>query len=123
MDGAHNPEAAGLLREHLSRRREKEVHLVFGAVRDKDIRKIGAAIFPLASSIHLTPLANTRSASPAEIAAMHKEFAPRMRIHGSMREALQSAWEECPRSGLVVVTGSLYLVGELLPLVIRESRK
>ena len=123
MDGAHNPEAAGLLREHLSRRREKEVHLVFGAVRDKDIRKIGAAIFPLASSIHLTPLANTRSASPAEIAAMHKEFAPRMRIHGSMREALQSAWEECPRSGLVVVTGSLYLVGELLPLVIRKSRK
>jgi len=34
-----------------------------------------------------------------------------------MHEALYSAWKECSPTGLVVVTGSLYLVGELLPLV------
>jgi dihydrofolate synthase/folylpolyglutamate synthase len=119
LDGAHNPEGAQLLRDFLVRRKEKEVHLVFGAVRDKDIRKIGAAVFPVASSIHLTPLVNTRSADPAEIAAMHKRFRPRMRVHGNMKEALHAAWKECSPSGLVVVTGSLYLVGELLPTVKR----
>ena len=120
LDGAHNPEGAGLLRDFLVRRKEKEVHLVFGAVRDKDIRKIGAAVFPIATSIHLTPLKNTRSATPAEVAAMLKSFRPKMRIHRNMREALYSAWEDCSRSGLVVVTGSLYLVGELLPIVSRQ---
>jgi dihydrofolate synthase/folylpolyglutamate synthase len=119
LDGAHNPEGARLLRDFLRKRGEKEVHMVFGAVRDKDIREIGAAVFPVARSIHLTPLKNTRSATPAEIAAMHKHFAPKMKIHGSMREALNSAWEQCSSSGLVVVTGSLYLVGELLPVVSR----
>jgi dihydrofolate synthase / folylpolyglutamate synthase len=123
LDGAHNPEGAQLLRDFLAKRKEKEVHLVFGAVRDKDIRKIGAAIFPIAASIHLTPLVNTRSADPEEVAAMHRSFKPRMRIHRNMKEALYAAWKECSPAGLVVVTGSLYLVGELLPLVARECRR
>lgn len=117
LDGAHNPEGAQLLRNYLIRKKEKEVHLVFGAVRDKDIREIGNAIFPVASSIHLTPLVNTRSATPSEVASIHKRYASRMRIHSNMHEAIRAAWKECSASGLVVVTGSLYLVGGLLPLV------
>lgn len=117
LDGAHNPEGAQLLRDFLVREREREVHLVFGVVRDKNIKGIGSAIFPAAKSIHLTPLTNSRSADPSCVAALHKRFSSRMRIHTDMREALYSAWKECPASGLVVVTGSLYLVGELLPLV------
>jgi dihydrofolate synthase / folylpolyglutamate synthase len=123
LDGAHNPEGAQLLRDFLAKRKEKEVHLVFGAVRDKDIRRIGTAIFPIAASIHLTPLVNTRTADPEDVAAMHGSYKPRMRIHRNMKEALYSAWKECSPAGLVVVTGSLYLVGELLPLVKRECRR
>jgi dihydrofolate synthase/folylpolyglutamate synthase len=123
LDGAHNPEGAQLLRDFLAKRKEKEVHLVFGAVRDKDIRRIGTAVFPIAASIHLTPLVNTRTADPEDVAAMHGSYKPRMRIHRNMKEALYSAWKECSPAGLVVVTGSLYLVGELLPLVKRECRR
>jgi dihydrofolate synthase/folylpolyglutamate synthase len=122
LDGAHNPEGAQLLRDFLIGEKEKEVHFVFGVVRDKNIRGIGSAIFPLAASIHLTPLVNTRSAAPAEVAAMHKRYASRIRIHSNMRDALRAAWKECSASGLVVVTGSLYLVGELLPFVQANSK-
>jgi dihydrofolate synthase/folylpolyglutamate synthase len=117
LDGAHNPEGAKLLRDYLRKRKESEIHFVFGAVRDKNIRGIGAAIFPLASCIHLTPLVNTRTSNPADIAFIHKRYRSRMKIHSNMQEALHSAWRECPPEGLVVVTGSLYLVGELLPEV------
>jgi dihydrofolate synthase / folylpolyglutamate synthase len=122
LDGAHNPEGAQLLRDFLIREKEREVHLVFGVVRDKNIKGIGSAIFPIATSIHLTPLKNTRSADPGDVAELHKRYHSRMRIHSTMREALHSAWKECPASGLVVVTGSLYLVGELLPLVQADAR-
>jgi dihydrofolate synthase / folylpolyglutamate synthase len=121
LDGAHNPEGAQLLRDYLIKGKEKEVHFVFGVVRDKNIRGIGSAIFPVATSIHLTPLVNTRSAPPAEVAAMHKRYARRMKIHSNMQEALRAAWKECSATGLVVVTGSLYLVGELLPFVQANS--
>jgi len=122
LDGAHNPEGARVLRDYLLKKKESEIHFVFGAVRDKDIHGIGAAIFPLAESIHLTPLVNTRSSNPADIALMHKSFRSRMKIHSNMRGALYSAWKECPPTGLVVVTGSLYLVGELLPVVQADSK-
>ena len=117
LDGAHNPEAAQLLRKFLLQRKESEIHLVFGAVRDKNIKEIGAAVFPLATRIYLTPLVNTRSANPADVAQIHPRYRSRMAIYPDMRKALTAAWKECPPSGLVVITGSLYLVGELLPVV------
>lgn len=123
LEGAHNPEGASLLRKFLLKHNESEVHLVFGAVRDKDIRKMSGSLFPLAQSIHLTPLRNSRSASPEDIAAMHPRFRGRIELHSTSRAALQAAWNRCSRKGLVVVTGSLYLVGELLPIVRAAAEK
>jgi len=117
LDGAHNPEGALALRDFLTQQPRKRIHMVFGALRDKDIGRIGACLFPLAEVIHLAPIDNARAASAAEIAARHKRFSPRMRGHADSRAALRAAWEGCPRDGLVVVTGSLYLIGELLPVV------
>ncbi len=117
LDGAHNPESAQLLGKYLANRKEAEIHFVFGAMRDKDIKEMGKYLFPLAASIHLSPIANTRCANPEDVALLHRRFAPRMRIHRNMHDALRSAWKECSPSGLVVVTGSLYLVGDLLPMV------
>jgi dihydrofolate synthase/folylpolyglutamate synthase len=123
LDGAHNPEGANLLRDFLIRRKETEVHFVFAAMRDKDIRTMGGYLFPLAASVHLAPIANSRCADPNEVALLHKRFLSRMRIHSNMRDALHAAWKECSPSGLVVVTGSLYLVGELLPLVVHCAKR
>jgi dihydrofolate synthase/folylpolyglutamate synthase len=117
LDGAHNPEGSRLLKEFLVHCGEKEVHFVFGAMRDKNIREMGSYLFPLAAGIHLTPIANSRSADPNEIADLHRRFRSRMQFHPDAQDALESAWRLCSRSGLVVVTGSLYLVGNLLPMV------
>jgi dihydrofolate synthase / folylpolyglutamate synthase len=123
MDGAHNPEGAQFLREYLIEQKEIEIHLVFGAVRDKNIKKMGDCLFPLAKTIHLAEIANSRSADPADIADMHKLFRPRINIHSDMGEALLAAWRQCSRSGLVVVTGSLYLIGELITEVQKRCRQ
>jgi dihydrofolate synthase/folylpolyglutamate synthase len=117
LDGAHNPEGSRLLRDFLIHCGETEVHFVFGAMRDKNIREMGASLFPLAASIHLTPITNARSANPVEVAELHRRFRSCMHLHSNMRKALDSAWRHCSSSGLVVVTGSLYLVGNLLPMV------
>jgi len=121
LEGAHNPEGAKLLREFLRQQHESEVHLVFGALRDKDFRKMSNYLFPLAKSIHVAAPANSRAVDPNEVAAAHSGHRARMRLHQDAREALVAAWEECPRSGLVVVTGSLYLIGELLPVVRKDA--
>lgn len=117
MDGAHNLEGAETLKAHLLRRNEAEIHLVFGVMSDKDAAGIGSLLFPLASRIHLTLLANPRSTPPSELAARFPGMRKRIRLHSGARRALRAAWDECPKNGLVVVTGSLYLIGELLEMV------
>jgi dihydrofolate synthase/folylpolyglutamate synthase len=123
LEGGHNPEGARQLREFLQQHEVDEVHLVFGVLWDKDAEKMGRLLFPRARSIHLCPIQNTRSADPAGIAALHSRFRPRIRIHGDSRGALRAAWRECPGDGLVVVTGSLYLLGELLPLIRKHLKE
>jgi dihydrofolate synthase/folylpolyglutamate synthase len=122
LDGAHNLEGARVLRAFLRSRPAKRIHLVFGALSDKDILRIGDCLFPLSQAIHLTALKNARTAIPEEIAALHERYRSRMRMHSGARKALLAAWRECPRDGLVVVAGSLYLIGELLPTVRKSIR-
>ncbi len=121
LDGAHNPDGVRMLSQHIRQIRADRVHLVFAAMRDKNIREMAKFLFPLAESIHLAPLKNPRSAAPEAIEAMFPSFRARMRRHSSAAKALQAAWRECPVRGLVVVTGSLYLMGEVLPMVHRRQ--
>jgi len=121
LEGAHNAEGARALRNYLMRWEDCDLHMVFGALGDKDIQRMGGLLFPLARSIHLAPVANPRSARPADIAALHPRMRMRMRVHASASSALRAAWEECPRDGLAVVTGSLYLLGELMPILRAEA--
>jgi dihydrofolate synthase/folylpolyglutamate synthase len=117
LDGAHNPEAVRLLREHLEQENLDPVYLVFGAMSDKNLGQMGKLLFPIARSIHLARISNSRSAEPDAIAALHQRFRSRIHLHANSRSALEAAWKECPRDGTVVVTGSLYLLGEVLPVV------
>ena len=121
LDGAHNPEGAEILRKYLLDQEEEEIHLVFGIMGDKDAAGMGCRLFPLANLIHLTPLASPRSMQPADLAARFPRARGRMHLHPCAPDALLAAWKGCPRNGLVVVTGSLYLIGELLPTVRKES--
>ena len=123
MDGAHNPEGATILRTYLLDQDEREVHLVFGIMGDKDVAGIGSLLFPLAARVHLTPLASPRSMQPSDLAALFPRARRRMNLHSCAREALRAAWEGCPENGLVVVTGSLYLIGELLETVRKDARR
>jgi dihydrofolate synthase/folylpolyglutamate synthase len=117
LEAGHNPEGALQLRQYLLQHEAGEIHLVFGVMLDKDARKMGELLFPLACSIHLCPLENTRSAAPSAIVGVNSRFSPHIRIHKDSRSALRAAWRECPQDGLVVVTGSIYLLGEVLPLI------
>ena len=122
LDGAHNPQGARLLAEHLGESRASPIHMVFGALRDKDVRGMASRLFRLAARIHIVPLANPRSMRPEEVASLFPRCRPRMVLHATAREGLRVAWDLCPPRGLVVVTGSLYLVGEVLETVRRDAR-
>jgi len=122
LDGAHNPAAAATLRDYLKQRKESEIHMVFGAMRDKNIKEVGDTLFPLAKHIYLTSLANTRAAQPEDLADMFPGHRGRVTICRDIKSALRAAWANCPPSGLTLITGSLYMIGDLLPFVKRAVK-
>jgi dihydrofolate synthase/folylpolyglutamate synthase len=122
LDGAHNAAGATALRDYLDEfARDAPLTLVFGAMRDKDLSEIAAALFPAAAHLILTAIDNPRATAPDALRAyVPASLDPaRVFLASSSAAALRLARELTPRGGLICATGSLYLVGEIKSLLAR----
>jgi len=135
LDVAHNPAGAWALRAALSNLLEQRAGsatsqvslrsepgaarsvLVFGCMKDKAWEEMAQILFPLFDRVIVTPVASPRSAATDDLLrAAAKTGIPATAAHNG-HEALESAWYEAGENGLVVVAGSVYLVGEIRPLL------
>jgi dihydrofolate synthase / folylpolyglutamate synthase len=115
LDVAHNPAGAWALRSTLSSYFEnRRLIMIFGAMRDKAIREISEILFPLAEIVVATRAGSPRSATAEEIreaaAHTHAEF----ELTATVSAALDHACRVAQKEALVVVTGSIYVVGEAM---------
>jgi dihydrofolate synthase/folylpolyglutamate synthase len=94
--------------------------LVFGAMRDKQLEEIGEILFSVADVLILTPVENVRSASTETLQSIATRFARgAVIVTSSSAEALQAAIMRTPRDGLICIAGSLYLIGEVRPSILK----
>jgi dihydrofolate synthase/folylpolyglutamate synthase len=120
LDGAHNPEGARALARHL--RGGPPFVLVFGAMADKDVAAMARPLFPLASRVVLTSVAQDRAASPRELARRAGALARGAVLAPTPAAALARARALAGPAGRIVVAGSLFLVGDVLALSARRAR-
>jgi len=120
IDGAHNPAGSESLRAYLDEFAPRPLTLVFGAMRDKQLDRIGEILFPSAGVIVLTTVDNPRSATIEMLKPIADRFARGMVLTSeSSAEALRTAEANTSPEGLICIAGSLYLAGELRPLIIK----
>jgi dihydrofolate synthase/folylpolyglutamate synthase len=124
LDVAHNPAGAWALRSTLSGAYQDlenghEITMVFGVMRDKAMQEITEILFPIAGHVIVTHANNPRSASPDEIRQAAARVAADMDIEVAedVATALDRAQKVAGSSGLVVVTGSIYIVGEAMRML------
>ena len=114
LDGAHNPAAAreltAFLEEHLAGRR---IWLVFGAVRDKSVDEIAGLLFPRVHKVIFTEPQTSRAISAKLLAEMTSDLAQQYEVIAEPREALARALALAAPEDVILVAGSLYLVGYL----------
>ena len=124
IDGAHNPAGAKSLRNYLDELAPHSLTLVFGAMRDKQLDEIGKILFPCADVLVLTAIDNPRSATLERLREVADRFARGKVLTGdTSAAALHIARTETPPEGLICVAGSLYLVGELRPLILSLGKQ
>jgi len=114
FDGAHNIGGARALREFLDGSITRPITLIFGAMKDKEVREIAGILFPKAANIILTRPDNSRAMAADEIATAAQDLIDRDRcfLTGNVADALAKADGIAGKDSIILITGSLYLVGE-----------
>jgi dihydrofolate synthase/folylpolyglutamate synthase len=115
FDVAHNPAGAWALRSTLSACYEdRTLTFVFGAMSDKAIGEIAEILFPLAERVIATRADNPRSATPDEIRSAAVRTSIPIEAATDVASALERAKACAGPKGVIVVTGSIYIVGEAM---------
>ncbi len=111
LDGAHNIAGAKALLNYLTYVEKRPLTMIFGAMRGKDVAEIAEILWPRAERLILTQPPNSRAMTAEELL----EFVPegfdveKIVTTNSVEDALAAA----ESTELILVTGSLYLVGEV----------
>lgn len=114
LDGAHNPDGARALATSLAEKQLQPAVLVFGAMGDKEWQETLSVLGPLAAHrVYVEP----KGRAPAPFDGLQALF-PGVAA-SSVADALEIARKLATPDGLVVVAGSLYLVGEARSVLLR----
>ncbi|MEE9120684.1 MAG: folylpolyglutamate synthase/dihydrofolate synthase family protein [Syntrophobacteria bacterium] len=114
LDGAHNYAGIVALRQALQEEYTyRRLIVVLGIMADKDLRGMLLRLAPLADRIILTRPKYERAAEPESLREVAGEFAERTELIRPVGEALERATGLATSEDLVLVTGSLYFIGEV----------
>jgi dihydrofolate synthase/folylpolyglutamate synthase len=122
LDGAHNPHAALALADALRTGfPRKRLHLILGILGDKDAASIVGHLAPLADRIFLTRSSSRRALTPEELGRAAGEAGLDARVLPDLETAWSAALDGADREDIILITGSLTLVGEARSLLRRKG--
>jgi dihydrofolate synthase / folylpolyglutamate synthase len=118
LDGAHNPEGMAALAEALEdpfADGRRPVVAVISILDDKDAASMLATLMPKCDQLVLTASRNPRALPPPTLQSLASQLGgPPAEVIRDPRAALERARELAGTRGLVVASGSIYLVADLL---------
>ncbi len=112
FDATHTPDGARVVAEEVKRLVERNLTLIIGVLDDKDLEGICRYFGPLAKTAYATAPQTKRAYPPEVVAASLRKYAKEVKIAGSISDALRSALKTSGPDEAVLVTGSLYTLGE-----------
>ena len=122
LDGAHNVDGASALRKSMPEIFPKGPDaLILGMLRDKNCGEICHILAPLALQIFVTPVQSDRTAGPAALGEFCASANPAAAI--VVCTSLPDALKRASPARSILITGSLYLIGEALELLQKEAPK
>ncbi len=124
IDGAHNPAGMEMLAQWLEKRKKgvRKVILVIGMLADKDRSKAAALLDPLVDSVYITKPLSPRAGEWRELAGFFSGEKDKVKVAEELSLALKGACQEAEPGDMVLVTGSLYLIGEARSFLLNTQK-
>jgi dihydrofolate synthase/folylpolyglutamate synthase len=97
--------------------------LIFSCLRDKPVAEMAQILFPLFERIILAPIHTSRAASVDDLIGAARATGIDAVAVDSVKKAIEFAEADAPGSSgdVVVISGSVYLVGEARKLLVGDE--
>lgn len=123
VDGAHNAAAIRRLVVELAEiAGDRRIHLLFAVMRDKRWPPMLEALLPSVASVTLTTALPARGEDPSRLAAAIDPRIPTT-VCKNAGQAFDALLDSAGAGDAVLVTGSLFLVGEIYPAFVRRRQQ
>jgi len=117
IDGAHNPAAAIALRQYVDTLEQSPINWVIGMLSTKDHTEIFQALLRKGDRLFLVPVPDHSSAEPEYLATLARQICPELAVaftFPDLTTGLEAATSTATPNSLLVLCGSLYLIGHFL---------
>ena len=112
-DVGHNPAGLRLTMQQLKQYSCRQLRMVFGMVKDKDIRQV-MGMLPREANYYVCQAQIERAIPAEELAELMRQQGLRCRVCGTVADAFRQANADAAPDDLIFVGGSCFVVGELL---------
>jgi dihydrofolate synthase/folylpolyglutamate synthase len=112
VDVAHNVAGIQTLLSQIKLVNHQQLHIVFGMVKDKDIDSV-LALLPTQATYYFTQAQIERAIDATELQQKAGQHGLRGNIYTHVNEAISAAQKQAQVTDLIVVCGSVFLVGEI----------
>ena len=120
VDCAHNKDGIAALMEAVEPDTFEQVHVVFGAVQDKDVTPL-LPLLPRHASYFLCRPDIPRGMQVDQLAQAFQHAELSAVICGSVDNAVQQAITDVGTAGLILICGSIFVAAEALPLLDKKK--
>ena len=117
LDVAHNPDGVRALMDSIRLLGNKSGVLLFAAMRDKDAKSMLSLLRQRFEKVILTQLQTRRSLTVSELNILSEDIKLQSQVFNNSSEALRAALTQISNDSFLLVTGSHYLAGEVLPFM------
>jgi len=123
LDGAHNAAGANVLAAYLKNLKVPALHWLVGVKNDKNFQEILAAILPLTTRLYAVAPPEVKATDPEELVTVARRANIPAQAFASVAEGLQAARSACKQHDIILVAGSLFLVGAAREILCKEEER
>lgn len=122
LDVAHNEDGIKQLLEQIGLTPHEELHLVLGMVKDKDVEKV-LALLPKKATYYFTQAGIPRAMEAYDLSKLAGRYGLKGNTYSSVNTAIYAASLKAGNKDMIVVCGSIFLVGEVSQSAVNDCWK
>ncbi len=112
LEVAHNEDGIQQMLKHLNELTFQNLHIIFGIVKDKDIRAI-LQLFPPQAKYYFTQADIPRALPASELKSIADNLNLTGEVFTNVNEALQNVLSVAGKEDVIIVCGSIFLIAEV----------